>query len=224
MTRKFDQYTGVREIITKVRELAWANKSVRADTFRGSSVANPDIDWESDPLRMFLRSLPELSVTLKKDLSKVDFDWENYTSATDLMDLAWEEIKDTFGYSRSIMGPHNQMGNKGVSWIGCAAGGDWEEPVFFMLYICNGALRAWIPRDGNCWNRTTKQAFGNDNKADIVDIKKQLKSARPEVIKEHEDEGYNDEILYEYAPSLKDSDIIRQSIRTHFKPHSHVSK
>lgn len=210
--RKYDQYNGVSEIINAIRKLADKNIQQEIDDDRA------DDGFEPDPLGPYLPYLEELSPQLKKDLSKVEFDWENYNSGTDLIDASWyHNQKDIFGYSKDIMGPHNQMGSQGVSWIGCAAGGDWEQPVFFMLYMDQGQVRAWIPKDGNCWNHTTKQAFGNDEDADIADIKKQLQKVYPELV-----EDGDDDLMYEYVDSLKDSNKIRKGIQEHFEARPHI--
>ena len=51
-----------------------------------------------------------------------------------------------------------------------AAGGDWETPCFFILYLDQSRLRAYIPEDGNNWNNKTKQAYGNDDEKDKENI------------------------------------------------------
>lgn len=219
--RKYDQYKGVEDIISKIREMGHASsdqylkEDLKTDNF--------DLGWESDPLGKFLPYLTDLSPQLKKDLSKVEFDWENSTSATSLTDQAWRSGKNDkteFGYSLDIMGPHNRMGAEGVSWIGCAAGGDWEEPLFFILYMDQGEVRAWIPKDGNCWNRTTKQAFGNDEDDDSKDIKKQIKKSGkyPELL----DDDMKDYQYFDYVDRLRDSNVILKSIKEHFEPRPHV--
>jgi hypothetical protein len=221
--RKYDQYKGVSDIISKLRELAAksSNQWLKEDLKQGDWRAD---GWESDPIGSILPYLSELSPQLKQDMGKVEFDWENYTSATDLIDMAWRSrhphIKDEYGYSFDIMGPHNRMGSEGVSWIGCAAGGDWEEPVFFMLYMDQGQVRAWIPKDGNCWNRTTKQAFGNDEDADPKDIKEQIKKSGkyPELLdKDFEEDGF-----YDYVDYIRDSNEILKGIKEHFEARPHV--
>lgn len=214
--RKFDQYKGVSDIISKVRQMAAASPLKHIKDEMNNETNWAATDFESDPLGRLLRYLPELSTQLKQDLSKVEFDWENYDSGTDLVDIAWYGEKDNiFGYSKSIMGPHNQLGSAGVSWIGCAAGGDWEIPVFFMLYMDQGEVRAWIPKEGNCWNRTTKQAFGNDEDADDKDSWKQLEKLDPDDAKVSKECGCHS-MDFEYK--LRNSDIIRQSIQDHFEP------
>ncbi len=44
-------------------------------------------------------------------------------------------------------------------------------PIFFIIYWDGKALRGYIPLDGNPWNTTTKQAYGNNNEDDLDDAK-----------------------------------------------------
>lgn len=58
------------------------------------------------------------------------------------------------------------------SFMGAEAGGDWEAPVFFIVYWDGSRLRAYAPTEGNPWNRKTKRAFGNDNESDQKELAK----------------------------------------------------
>lgn len=88
---------------------------------------------------------------LNKDiLGKVSFDFENtiYEPAT------WNC-------------PSNEIvGIKCVGdfmFWGMYAGGDWETPIYFLLYIDHeNRLRGFVPDNGQEWRRDTKKAFGND--------------------------------------------------------------
>lgn len=83
---------------------------------------------------------------LKADLSKVGFSFENRTS-----DEHW------CGYPTG----YHSIGN--FHFLGCAAaGGDWETPVFFIVYWDGKNIRGYIPSEGNLWNHMTKLAYGND--------------------------------------------------------------
>jgi hypothetical protein len=82
----------------------------------------------------------------RKDLGKIDFDLENV--------LAGENSDFKSGFE--------DIGGTTVLWL--AAGGDWEYPVQFILYIDqNGSLRGYIPEKGNIYCHHCKSAFGNDN-------------------------------------------------------------
>jgi len=62
--------------------------------------------------------------------------------------------------------------SNGLTLCGMTAGGDWEHPVYFLVYWDGKKLRAYVPTDGNPWNTTTKQAYGNDAPADAKNAKK----------------------------------------------------
>jgi len=67
----------------------------------------------------------ESDAKLKKDLGKVEWDWENFETAG----CSWAK---GLGYQ--------QVGE--LCFLGCHAGGDWENPVYFIIYWaarCRGA-------------------------------------------------------------------------------------
>lgn len=88
---------------------------------------------------------------IPEDISKVDFDLENFMC--------------------SGIGMPNTSGNwegfhtlpTGLAFLGCRAGGDWEHPVNFAIYYDGKNLRGYIPRYHNSYNLKTKTAFGNDD-------------------------------------------------------------
>ena len=92
---------------------------------------------------------------LVKDI-KVQFDTENFFSESER--------------NVDICGLHTLP--SGLTFHGFYAGGDWESPVFFIVYFDGKKLRAYVPTDGNPWNTTTKRAYGNDEKADFKNAQK----------------------------------------------------
>ena len=47
-----------------------------------------------------------------------------------------------------------------VMWFG--AGGDWEAPLAFCIYLGeDNKIHVYVPREGNCYNKETNAAFGN---------------------------------------------------------------
>lgn len=90
---------------------------------------------------------------------KVKFDLENVTD--------WPSY--TFG-PEELIGVHTTP--NGLTYYGICAGGDWEMPVFFIVYWDGKKLRGYVPTEGNPWNTTTKQAYGNDDAADAKDVHK----------------------------------------------------
>lgn len=95
---------------------------------------------------------------VNKDLSKIEFDWENC------------ETEDYAGTQSHFMGI-NALPN-GMPFLGMMAGGDWEVPVYFIVYHDGKELRGYVPKDGNTYNLTTKAAYGNDEDEDEKDAKK----------------------------------------------------
>lgn len=104
-----------------------------------------------------------------KDLQKVNFDFENFSNSH-LDERIGEDIA-FLGYRALYIGCND------MPFIGCRASGDWEYPVYFIIYLePNGkTFRCYVPKDGNTWNYDTKQAFGNDEEADLKFAKKHLK-------------------------------------------------
>ena len=92
------------------------------------------------------------------DVSAVNFDTENI-----------EEFGTEYSYNH-LPGLENldgyEMLGEGdsafpVLWV--AAGGDWELPLVFVLYIGeDDNLHAYVPDDGNCYNREKMSAYGNN--------------------------------------------------------------
>ena len=78
---------------------------------------------------------------IKKDFKGIHFDWENY---------------DIVGDVRTTKGIPYQLFN---------AHGDWEIPVYFMIYYDGKKIRVYVPTVGNTWRQDLKQALGNVYKA-----------------------------------------------------------
>lgn len=100
---------------------------------------------------------------------KVNVDFENF------------ECETGKGYNGciAICGP--QSVNTGLVFVGCTAGGDWEVPVFFIIYWDGKKLRAYVPTDGNTWNTDTKAAYGNNARADYENVKKRYPDLGAEI-------------------------------------------
>jgi hypothetical protein len=90
----------------------------------------------------------ELS-TLLKDISKIDYDCENLGA------IGKVETR------------------KGVTYLKCYVGGDWECPVLFFIYWDGKRFRGYIPTYGNAFNRKLKRAFGNGDEEDVKFLKTQ---------------------------------------------------
>jgi len=117
------------------------------------SLEKPDLYPTIDNIR--------LDKTIWDDLSKVKFDWENWD--------AGEEPQINYP---GLLGL--QTLSNGMPYLGIWAGGDWEFPVFFIVYFDGRKFRGYVPKDGNAWNHKTKQAYGNDSDADLKDFRKRF--------------------------------------------------
>lgn len=88
-----------------------------------------------------------------KDLSKVNFDWENCGC-----EPGSANNPDPCGFWTT---------SEGVPTLGCYAGGDWEDSVYFVLYPESATkIRAYMPKAGNTWNLKTKTAWGSGDEED----------------------------------------------------------
>lgn len=93
---------------------------------------------------------------VKKDLSKIDVDFENAEYISEYHDLPGVKSLEDFEMIGSDAGAFP------VAW--CVCHGEWEYPLAFVLYIGQeGELRAYIPKDGNVYNKKAKAAYGNND-------------------------------------------------------------
>jgi hypothetical protein len=84
----------------------------------------------------------------QKDLKKVIFSFDNII----------------FRQEDQLMGFH-QIGE--LSFLGLSAGGSWEWPVHFILYVNEkNQIRGYIPENGNLYNKKTASAYGNHETLD----------------------------------------------------------
>jgi len=96
---------------------------------------------------------------ISKDISKVSFDFENYTDFNEKYGFGYP-----VGYKELSPGFHTFFVN---------AGGDWEHPICFILYWGDGILRGYVPKDGNAWDKKEKRAYddGEEHNEEINDNK-----------------------------------------------------
>lgn len=112
----------------------------------------------------------ELQEIIQNDL-KYQFDFENET-----YDPYNPPI--IFGDTSTMIGKHlvgyNTLPN-GLTFLGIQAGGDWEDPVFFIVYYDGNKMRAYIPTYGNMVNQDFKTAFGSEqNRCPVTFTQKQI--------------------------------------------------
>lgn len=115
-----------------------------------------------------LRDLIYLKVTtdkfpycVEKDVNKIDFDFEN---------IAFDGRNfSSYSDDKSSYDIHTLP--NGLVYCLCSAGGDWEVPVSFILYIDpNNQLRAYVPENGNVYNKEFKCAYGSEGEHQVPDF------------------------------------------------------
>ena len=134
-------------------------KAIICDYIKKYSEAYDPEDTEFEDFTYYLSDLLYSDI-LKKDV-KYDFDCENFT------------IEAEFKVDNTYVG--FQTLDNGFTFLGFWAGGDWESPVFGIIYYDGKKLRAYIPTRGNNVNRKTKAAFGNEEEDEEFEILEEYK-------------------------------------------------
>jgi hypothetical protein len=95
---------------------------------------------------------------------------EKFKNVYELFEHVQRDIKVKFDLENlNIIGYHN---DNGFVYLEAVGGGDWEQPVSFIIYWDGKKLRGYVPTKGNPWNSLTKEAYGNDEALDEKDVKK----------------------------------------------------
>lgn len=98
-----------------------------------------------------------------KDIKKVTVNWERICAGTfDTQDKGGGSIDKCIRVTSS-----------GIPFLYGEVGGEWEAPVLFIIYYDGKSFRGYFPTHGNCFNKKTKSAFGNDEDADIEFLTKE---------------------------------------------------
>lgn len=95
-----------------------------------------------------------LRTVIEADL-KVKFGFENF-----------EQKRNRSAADNSLMGYHTEV--NGLTYCGLSAGDDGEFPVFFVVYWDGNKLRAYIPTEGNIWNKKTNKAYSANGDAPAI--------------------------------------------------------
>lgn len=109
---------------------------------------NEDTFSENDINYYIVTEIP----TVKQELDKFIFNDENcYVDNEDLPVVDESQ--------QALVGVHTI---NGITFLGCMAGGDWEYPIFFMIYWDGKDFRAYVPYYGNVINLDFNAAFGSE--------------------------------------------------------------
>lgn len=107
-----------------------------------------DIDNEFDVILEVMRNND-----VQHDLDVISFDTENVA------------VGDGFCFGTDVVG-EPLLGfcelKNGFTFYGIEAGGDWEYPVFMIIYFDGYRFRGYIPTCGNMYNTDLKCAFGSE--------------------------------------------------------------
>ena len=72
--------------------------------------------------------------------------------------------------------------NNGLPIIKCWSGGDWESPVYFIIYWDGKKFRGYTPENGNTFNPITRTASGSEHESGIdFGDRESLKKLIPEL-------------------------------------------
>ena len=93
---------------------------------------------------------------IKKD-KKFEFDYEN-------LEINPKDTMGGFPKDETLVGFGKT--DSGIPFLGCMAAGDWEMPLFFIIYYDGKKLRMYIPSYGNVVNLDFKCAFGSEDSSE----------------------------------------------------------
>jgi len=124
----------------------------------------------------------EMGETIDKDLSKINFSMENWDigNASHNYEKYPSDHNGFVGYPCGFKVLEN-----GMPVLFVNAGGDWEYPICFCIYWDGKKLRAYIPSEGNVYNKEQKCAFGSEEEMEDYEESEFFKnkpSADPEKI------------------------------------------
>jgi hypothetical protein len=109
----------------------------------------------------------ELSEKIQKDLKKIEFDFENFSIGDAADETGFENYPCGF-----------EVLDNGLPVLFVNAGGDWEFPICFCIYWDGKQFRAYIPTDGNAFNKKEKCAFGSEFVEEIPENPMQIDEMR----------------------------------------------
>lgn len=124
------------------------------------------VDEDTTPEDVIGKVIESEKLSISFDLENVDLFRRSWSSPERVAAFDdWDRSTRFTGW-KSLIYPIEIDGKK-VPVIMGYAGGDWEQPVAYILYLsAKGQLRVYVPRKGNVFNNITNEAFGNDEEKD----------------------------------------------------------
>lgn len=108
-----------------------------------------------------------------------------------------KKVKDIDSENLDLRGSVKNT-SSGVTYRIGYIGGDWQQPVCFMLYSDGDSLRVYVPRKGNAYNLHTGTAFsGSENDEDIKYIAKEWGCDEDECRRKYGSIAYNEKACVE---------------------------
>ena len=101
----------------------------------------------------------DIYTNLESMSKDIQFDFEN---------ISFHQEYEKKFYYQNLTG-YKTLPN-GFQYYGMWAGGDWEYPVFFILYF-DDRIKVYVPKSGNIYNHETNEAYGNDGEINEDDYK-----------------------------------------------------
>lgn len=159
MSRKANMISK-EELSRKIRAIGIYDKLRSLEDTKDLEELEP---YEEDEIP-FINELLRNCSKLRKDLSKILFETENCMYDYD-----------------GLSGLHTL--DNGLTFLGFVAGGDWELPVFSIVYWDGKDLRGYTPLSGNIFNPVSKTAFGSEEEREYGTEQSQLPLSNKEISK-----------------------------------------
>ena len=137
--------SGGRNAVKISEDELWKKIVERARKIGEESEEEEDDGYNGENAWRFIQDLIYCDSVLRKDI-KFNVDAENILTPED-------------GYDENL-GMHTL--SNGLTYYAIEMGGDWEIPMFIILYYDGVKLRAYIPSYGNLVNLDCKCAFGSE--------------------------------------------------------------
>lgn len=105
-----------------------------------------EIEEMSDEALVYSAIVNQVLAKVVNDIKKVSVSFENVVTKGDIIEypLGFTELPN------------------GVSGYLFMVGGDWEKPVAAFLYYDGKSFRAYVPKEGNSYNKKYKCAYGSE--------------------------------------------------------------
>lgn len=105
-----------------------------------------EIEKMSDDLLVHKTIINQVLTKVVNDIKKIDVSFENII-------IKGDNAEYPLGFTNLP---------SGVSGYLFMVGGDWEKPIAAFLYYDGKSFRAYVPKEGNLYNKVHKCAYGSE--------------------------------------------------------------